>query len=341
MKKKLLVVSMIVSSIANAQFTQTNEPAIAATTNMYVCDSNYTDAAATTGTGVTWNFSDITGYAGDQLKVLSVASAAGLGFTGSTKVTEIPSFISHYWSSTATDRVSQGFIFNEVSLGDVTVKFSGDEEKLMSYPFAFSSTLTDTYSGTLQNAIFANPEVACTGTITSTVDGSGTLILPDATTTTNVLRHKIVETTNATVVIIPGLPGTPVTVTRTQYDYVAATGNGLPLFSHSKVAIVAAALNIEVNVVLSSVDPMTASITKNDVSNFNVFPNPTQGTITLTGEFDSNASAQVLDQTGRIVASLDALNNGSTIDLAGLNKGIYFVAITNNGMKSTKTISVN
>jgi hypothetical protein len=340
MKKKLLVVSMIVTSIANAQFTQTNEPAIGATTNMYVCDSNYTDAAAATGTGVTWDFSDITGYPGDQLKVLSVASAAGLGFTGSTKVTEIPSFISHYWSSTATERVSQGFVFNEVSVGDVTVKLSGDEEKLMNYTFAFASTFDDTYAGTLHNAIFADPEVACTGTITSTVDGSGTLILPDATTTTNVLRHKIVETTIATVVIIPGLPGTDVTVTRTQYDYVAAIG-GLPLFSHSKVVIVAAALNIEVNVVLSSVDPVTASVTKNDMSNFNVFPNPTQGNITLTGEFDSNASAQVLDQTGRVVASLDALNNGSTIDLTGVNKGIYFVAITNNGVKSTKTISVN
>ncbi len=339
MKKKLLVVSMIVTAIANAQFTQTNEPAIGATTNMYVCDSNYTDAAATTGTGVTWNFSDITGYDGDQLKVLSVASAAGLGFPGSTKVTEIPSFISHYWSSTAAERVSQGFVFNEVSVGDVTVKLSGDEEKLMSYEFAFSSTLTDTYSGTLHNAIFANPAVACTGTITSTVDGSGTLILPDATTTTNVLRHKIVETTSATVVI-QGFP-TDVTVTRTQYDYVAATGNGLPLFSHTKVAIEAALVNIEVNVVLSSVDPVTASITKNDMSNFNLFPNPTQGNITLTGEFDSNASAQVLDQTGRVVASLDVLNNGSTIDLTGVNKGIYFVAITNNGVKSTKTISVN
>ena len=338
MKKKLLVASLIFTSIANAQFTQTNEPALAATTTMFICDSSYTDAAGTNGSGVTWDFSNITGYTGNQSKIVSVTDGTGTLYTGATKITNIPGLIASYWNSTSTDRTSQGFIFTEATVGDVEVNLAGNNEKIMNYPFAFAGTLTDTYSGTLYNGSFANPAVACTGTITSTVDGSGTLILSDGQSFSNVLRHKVVETTNATIVI-SSFP-TAVTVTRTQYDYVAATGNGLPLFTNVNIAISSLLVNTSVSVVMSSVDP-TASISENNESNFKIYPNPTQGNVTITGDFSSDASATVVDQSGRIITSLETLNNGSTIDLSGINKGVYFVVISNNGMKNTKTITVN
>ena len=337
MKKKLFIASLIFSSLANAQsLTSANEPAIGASATMYVCDSNYSNFSATSGTGVTWDFSAITGYSGVPSKVLTVvAPPLGSPYTTSTKSTVIPGFISSYWTSSSTDRTSQGFIFNEVTIGDVIIQYTSNEEKIMDYPFAVTNTFTDTYVGTLTNATLASSGTPCSGNIVSTIDGQGTLILPGAITMTTVLRHKIVETTTATISMMP------VTITRTQYDYYDVN-SGLPVFSHVSIDIASLVLNTTINLVLSTVQPtVLAGINENSASNFTVYPNPTQGSLTVKGDFSSDASLVVLDQAGRTVSSLNTLLNGSTIDLSSVEKGIYLVVITNNGVKTTKSVSVN
>ena len=340
MKKQLFIASLIFSSLANAQsLTQVNEPAIGASATMYVCDSNFSDFSSTTGTGVTWDFSAITGFSGVPTKVLTVvAPPLGSPYSTSTKSTVIPGFITNYWNSTSTDRTSQGFVFSEATVGDVTVQYGANEEKLMDYPFAVTNTLTDTYSGTLSNTTLTpTGPAACTGSIVSTIDGQGTLILPGAITMLNVLRHKSVETTLATVFSMA------VTITRTQYDYYDVN-SGLPVFSHITIDGTALVLDppIHLNLVLSSVQPSTLlGVNENVASEFMVYPNPTQGNVTVKGTFSADASLVVLDQAGRTISTLDSLTNGSTIDLSNVEKGIYLVVITNNGVKTTKSISVN
>jgi hypothetical protein len=303
---------------------------------MYVCDSNYSDFSSTSGTGVTWDFSAITGFSDVPTKVLTVsAPPLGSPYSTSTKSTIIPGFISSYWTSTTTDRTSQGFIFSEATVGDVVIQYDVNEEKIMDYPFAITNTFTDTYSGTLTNPTIAASGTPCTGSIVSAIDGLGTLILPGAISMTNVLRHKIIETTNATVFF------QPVTITRTQFDYYDVN-SGLPVFTHCSMDVASPVLNTTINLVLSSVQPsVLVGVNENTAMDFMMYPNPTQGSVTVKGDFSSDASLVVLDQAGRTVSSLNTLTNGSTIDLTSVEKGIYLVVITNKGVKTTKSVSVN
>ncbi len=343
MKKGLLFASLFLTTIGNAQsLTQANEPQIGANITMYVCDSAFADFASTNGNGVTWNFAAITGYSGIPSKNISVAAPSDNSFSPATKVTSIDGFISTYWTSSSTDRTSQGFVYTDVTVGDVEVKFATDNEKIANYPFALTNTFTDSYSGTLYNGtITASGAVPCTGTATAIIDGQGTLVLPGNITLPNVIRYKVTENSSATITF-SGFP-IPVGVNRVQYDYYDINNSALPVFSHIQLNVTQNSSPINsTTLVLSTVEPtLLASIAENSKNNFAVYPNPTQGKVTVKGDFAAGASLVVMDQTGRIVTSLESVNNGSTIDLSNVQKGMYSVVITNNGSRTIKTISVN
>jgi hypothetical protein len=93
--------------------------------------------------------------------------------------------------------------------------------------------------------------------------------------------------------------------------------------------------------VISSIQPLE-NVGLKTISNadFNVYPNPSEGIINFKGSFDSNASAVVYDQSGRVVSTIETVANGQSIDLSHLNKGMYLVSVNNNGVQTTKTISL-
>lgn len=343
MKKRLFIASLLLTSVASAQnLTQANEPAIGASSNMFVCDSLYSNFASTNGTGVTWDFSAITGYEGVPSKMITVEAPSSNAFDPATKVTVIDGLISTYWTSSSTERTSQGFVYTDVTVGDVEVNFSTDNEKVADYPFAFGNSFTDAFEGTLYNgSITAAGPVPCTGTATAEIDGQGTLILPGNVTLPNIIRYKVVESSNATITILTLTMD--VTVTRTQYDYYDINNSSLPVFTHLQINATQNGTPINsTTLVLSSVEPSVlvglSDVAKN---NFEVYPNPTQDKVTVKGDFSENASAVIVDQAGRVVVSVDSLSNGTILDLSGVQKGMYSVVIINNGIKTTKTISVN
>ena len=339
MNKRLLYFVLLFSSITDAQtLNQQNEPSIGETATMYECNSSFSNYSSITGTGVVWDFSTLHGATGNPTKIISVLAPDVSDYSPATKMTVIPNFISIYWGSTLTDRTSYGFKFNETTIGDVIVKFNVDQEKLMNYNFAVTNNLTDTYSGKCFNSTLTSLQGSdCNGTISSSIDGQGTLILAGPTTFSNVIRHKVVETTNTTFNYL--LQTIPAVITRTQYDYYNTSGSSkLPLFSHISIVISSVSTS-SVSLILSSVNPIKVGLNEVEKDNFSVYPNPTQGNITLTGDFSENASVVVMDQTGRKVAFLERVENGSLIDLSEIEKGIYFVVITNDGIESTKTIT--
>lgn len=343
MKKRLFIASLLFTSLSNAQsLTQANEPAIGASSVMFVCDSSYSDFASTNGSGVTWDFSAITGYQGVPSKVVAVSANTDSSFDPATKVTSIDGFISTYWTSSSSARTCQGFTYTDVTVGDVVINFASDDEKIADYPFALTNSFNDTYSGTLYNvSLTPMGAVPCTGTVSASIDGQGTLILPGAVSLSNVIRYKVNEVSNATITV--GGFTLPIVVTRTQFDYYDINNTSLPVFSHiDLVATNSGATVSSATLVLSSVEPSTLlGLNETGKNNFTVYPNPTQGKVTLKGDFSATASLVVVDQTGRIITSLESLNNGTTIDLSNVQKGMYSVVITDNGIKTTKTISVN
>lgn len=79
-------------------------------------------------------------------------------------------------------------------------------------------------------------------------------------------------------------------------------------------------------------------------NSFAVYPNPNKGTFNIQfSESVSNYSAQVMDQSGRIVFENEYEHNNNLIQKIDLNmvaKGIYFVAIKSNGTVATKKVVV-
>ena len=72
-----------------------------------------------------------------------------------------------------------------------------------------------------------------------------------------------------------------------------------------------------------AVDHVTG-ISNLDGSGVNVFPNPSSGKVYFTGV--QNASVKVYNATGTVVASFKELKD-NTIDLSGVENGIYFISI--------------
>ena len=129
MKKTLLIAAVSASFLGNTQtMTQANEPTVGLSTNMYLCDSFTVDLAGITGTNVTWDFTGLTGIPNQTRIVAAIdpaTSSNAADFPSSTLALTVESSMNSFMTSTATERVSQGFTFFEQSLGDVLVKFSG------------------------------------------------------------------------------------------------------------------------------------------------------------------------------------------------------------------------
>ncbi len=346
MKKHLLFASLIVATFSQAQQLElTNEPTIGQGALMYVCDSLTDSYSSITGNGVTWDYSQLVGLNGST-KTLEILDATltsdAASFPTSTKVMSIEGVIKNYFNSTITDRRSQGFVYNEPSLGAFVATFDADNEITIQYPFLNGNYFEDNFSGMLTftfNGLPQNP--ACTGVIHATIDGQGTLLLPNSNTYTNVIRYKSVDTILTQVVFVTTLD---VELVRIQYEYYDIANNNLPLFVYTVVQFQQQGSTtplLEQTNVISSIQPEENVGLESVLSNeFSIYPNPSEGVINFKGSFDSNASAVIYDQSGRVVSTIETLVNGQSIDLSLLNKGMYLVSVTNNGSQTTKTISL-
>lgn len=341
MKRIVLVAALATSFTGLAQsLTQANEPAIGETQQMYLCDSFATTYEGTTGTGITWDYSTLAKYA-NVIRTVSIEDATmatnASSFPSSTKTIKVENSLETFFNSTTSERVSQGFVFNEASFGELIAVFDNDEEILVTYPFANGSSLTDAYDGTLYfefNGITQSP--AASGNCYAWIDGQGTLLMPDGSTITDAIRYKMIDTSMTTVQLVGNLE-----IVRTQYEYYDLPNSNLPVLTLSRLLIQAPGGGLPLadnSIVLSSVNPSnTVGLFSNELIEFETYPNPTTGNITLKGEFDADAEAKVYDQSGRLLLTQKAINSTS-IDLSNFNTGMYLLKVTSNGASGTKTI---
>jgi hypothetical protein len=72
-----------------------------------------------------------------------------------------------------------------------------------------------------------------------------------------------------------------------------------------------------------------ASIEENAVTSINVYPNPASDIIHVTA--GSNVSkAELLDQSGRVIRTVEVNNTKFDLNISDLNQGVYFVRINGN-----------
>ncbi len=322
---------------------QNNEPVLGQNNQLFMCDSLTDPLNSVTGTGVVWDYSQIAGFSG-QTKVIEIldpaTTANAASFPSSTKTFSIQGSITNYFNSSATERVSQGFVFEEPSFGTVLATFDTDAQTTVQYPFANGDAFEDAFSGQLSftfNGIPQNP--TCTGNSYASIDGSGTLKLPSATNLNNVIRYKIVDTLFTQVVFVVPLD---IELIRTQYEYYDYANGSLPVFIHSSVIIQQAGATtplLEQSVVLSAVEPTNfVGLSESENVSFNFFPNPGNGNLVFTNNSNASATITILDQTGRVVYEQEH-NNSSNINLTHLKAGSYIARVnTNNKIYQSKIV---
>lgn len=343
MKLNLLLATSLITGAAFGQFTQTNEPVIGSSSTMYLLDSNAVDFSAMTGAAQTWDYSTTPGIYGET-KVVNVATAASttyaVDYPSSTWAVDIDGFMTTYYTSSASSRMSQGFVFDGgAAAGMVRVILNGgaDDAVTMNYPYALSNTLTDAFTGNAMTDLFPSA-LATTGTITTVVDGEGTLKLNAATTLTGITRFKLHD--EATADLPLGL-GT-VVMERIQYEYYdLASSPYLPVLVHSTLIITMGGTPTTQHIVMSSVAPDEyLNVSENDKIAFGLYPNPANESVVISG-LTGSETISIVDMAGRTVLTTQNSGTSQTLNVADFQAGIYNVIVTANGIRSTKKLTIN
>lgn len=326
MKKSLLALTFL-PFFSFAQMTEANDPAIGSTATLYLCDSNTVLYEDVIGTGVTWDYSDLLGVQ-EITKNLSVSAVNPLSvdsiFVGSTKKYSIGDLLTTYYSSSATERVSQGNIFFEPSLGNVFVNWNIDNQTLNSYPYALNDELYDSIDGKI---ISANPlvpiDTVANGGSYSTIDGVGTLKLQQ-NDYTNVIRYYITDTLN-TVIFNVIFGEQPITLVREWYEYYDYATSNLPIFVVLTIKLTSALINNESTLVLSKDMPNDyIGLSENNVGTFDLYPNPADQILNINTE--GNFNYLVMNVNGDVLVNN---TNSKALDISSFSAGIYFVKLQN------------
>lgn len=348
MKKQLFIIATLISSISFGQsLTQANEPTIGQSIQMYVCDTTVGNLATVMGNNVTWDYSNIVSDGG-ATSLIDIVSAAqttnGAFFQNSTKAISFQGALLNYISSTPTQRLSQGFVFNDAVLGDVVADFNANSEKVVAYPFSLGNSVTDNFNGTISftfNGGLQTP--TCTGNSLAKIDGQGTLKLPSNTNLSNVIRYVLVDTIFTQVSILPfPFPASDIQIIRKQYEYYNLTATSLPVFVYTSIDVLQSGSStplVSQKNILSSVQPTnTSGLNEQEKSTFLVYPNPTNGELNIIDSFNGSTTLCVIDQTGRVVLSKNTITAAEILDLSSLKKGMYTVLFQSDDSVSSQKI---
>ncbi len=336
MKKSLLFVCLALTTTTFAQFTDANSPQAGNGANMYVLDTFVTNYAGTTGSGVTWDYSGALGVLDTEIKSVSVINASTSpdysDYPTSLISIEIPGFITSFNKSNASSYSSQGFIFEEPSFGTVKAKFNVNDEALMNYP----ANVTDSWTDVVAGQVFATgTDFDCTGTASTTVDGSGTLILNSTTTLTGVLRFKIKDS----LFVDGGLFG-DVIMKRTQYEYYHHATSNLPVFVHSTVDLEVFGTAQSTGIVLSAYAPDGYMAVKSEeLTGVSVFPNPATDVLNING-LTEDATITIYALNGQLIKTVELAMGTSKVSVDELTAGTYIVKATTANGTLTSKISV-
>ncbi|MFM7664421.1 MAG: T9SS type A sorting domain-containing protein [Bacteroidota bacterium] len=309
-------------------FNQGNEASIGNLVSLHICDSNANILAGTIGNNVTWDFSQIAGIFGVTKDVQINDATLDPNFAsypGASKVYDIGGTLLTFFSSTANDRTSQGFVFNEPALGVVTAAWSTNDQLIMNYPFALGNSTSDNFSGNVTTT--ATGTIPATGASMTSVDGLGTLMLPGNNTYSNVVRFHLKDSANASVF------GSPVTFIRDVYEYYDFTVGNLPVFITMTVTVNSPLFANSSTLVLSKDLPTTfVGLNEHQEVHYGVYPNPVNTEIHVEG-LNNGAEYQIMNSLGQTVLSGNYWNS---IDVTNLSRGLYYVYINGQVLTVTK-----
>lgn len=349
MKKALLTLPLFIFAAGvNAQFTQSNAPALGDNLTMYALDTVAPSFSEITGDNVTWDYS---GYAGDpttpfMVEVVDPATAQhGADFTSSQIAIEIGGHSTTYYSVSSSAMTTQGIVFEDlpVSGGEVLANFTSDDFDVFVYPMDLGSTIDQT-GDVFPASVYAFSNMATAQVdmeLSREIDGKGTLILAE-NTYNDVLRYKIRDTLKFVVTQFGTLP---VDVYHTQYEYYDFTVSNLPIFIYSEIDLVSvggpAVPDGSRKDIFSYDEPNTVSISENTLEDAKVYPNPATAELNITLPSSvTQANMVMTDALGREIMRKELNQIYSSIDVSSLNSGTYFVRMESNENRVVKSIVI-
>ncbi|SEG41156.1 Por secretion system C-terminal sorting domain-containing protein [Halpernia humi] len=279
---------------------------------------------SSTGSGVTFNNNSLTAGTAITGTVSTPSSAETTTYPGTTVKFSDGNGNDIFYKSSPTDLQITG-----ATVGGAVLNFNTDNALFIKFPTAFSESYTDTASGT---ATYTGITVNFSGTITTTADASGTLLL-DSKSFANIIRLK---TEQNYILSLTGL-GNIGTLTSTIYSYYD-NSNRYPLFTTTTATgvIPLAAINQTSNLAVAQSTVFLG--TRNDAlkKKIQVYPNPVQNQLFFGGDLAGYTQVKIFNMEGRLVKSQNI--EAEKINISALPAGNYILQLSG---KDKKAQSIN
>lgn len=203
--------------------------------------------------------------------------------------------------------------YNNVS-GDKVIY--SDIEKNYQFPITYGQTFTDTFAYALQGSADVT-----TGTVTSEVDGYGTLLSPYGTIA-GVLRIKKIRN-----YVVPNfVPGIPLNMQEENYEWIDNYGRIWLVYSIATGSAPALGINYTLkSIVYTDSHTFLATNEANKLNNISIFPNPVNDEININCK-EKIHGINIVNMEGKKIKQVHPITE--KIDVRELSKGMYFLKIT-------------
>lgn len=329
MRSLLIMLASTLHAVSYAQ------PVLNLTNLQPVVGSTYTfsDAAyqaqGAAGANVTWNFGSLvpTGTPVSFTYVNPTTAEGAINYPGANSAWRSGTgaqAVVNYQSYSASSMQELG-----TWLGFGYSVFT-DPLQQLSFPLTYNTSWSDDYSGTVQ--LFGTSTIS--GSLTSTVDAYGTLILPTGTFT-NVLRLR---TTRSETTTFSGLA----TTVESQVYYFLKAGFANPLLEVRTTTTTAPGSPPEVEQALRYQSAGNTDIEGTTATSISVAPTITSDLVRVTSPepFGQDLRVQVIDASGRIIVAPVSVATASVqVDLTLAVPGRYTILLQRpDGRRSTATV---
>ena len=86
------------------------------------------------------------------------------------------------------------------------------------------------------------------------------------------------------------------------------------------------------------IDCSSTGIDTNSPTGLSIYPNPTDGTLTIETEHPDHYSLEITSLNGQVLLERSFSGSSHAIDLANFQKGVYFITIRSENYVTTKKI---
>lgn len=339
MKIKLLSFFMIILSFANAQnLTLTkasHEPVVGDSKGTYLLDTTfYTTGLPSniTGTAVTWDFSNlalnptVTLVSSDYVSPSSTTVTPPAGAT----LAEDQNGSYNFYKSVTTP--TPQFELQSIKFGTLALTFT-NTAIVARWPINYGYSLTDAVGG----AVTFSLPATFNGSVTTTADGMGTLLMPQSNTFSNVLRVKSVQSIAINVFII----GNIANVKQTIYQYYHSSSKFPILTVNNTSTTFSTSPATEVTTASGNASFLAIGVKENKLNalNFSVFPNPASTAVNI--ELANNKIAESITLINSIGQVLKTKNNSNMMSVSEIPNGVYYLEVRSGDHSSRKPVVIN